>query len=108
MSIFERLSDVGTDELPEEACLVQGSWVFQGASSIDSFDKITCPPNPYAFYLTLTAGGLGCCYSEQDLSEQPAPAWIGADAAILLRSTFRVSLLDAVLQEIFGESRKRA
>ena len=98
MSIFQQLLDVNTDDLREEDCLVQASWVFQGASSIDCFDRITCPPNRYAFYLTLTASGVGCCYSEQELSAQPDPAWIGRDARTITASStaFRVSLLDAV------------
>jgi uncharacterized UPF0146 family protein len=109
MSIFERLADIRTDDLPEEDCLVQAAWVFHGASSIDSFDKITCPPNRYAFYLTLTAGGLGCCYSEQDLSTQPSPEWIGRDARTIRAPSiaFRVSLLDAVFANFRREPEAR-
>lgn len=109
MSIFERLSDVRTDEFPERDCLVQAAWMFQGASSIDSFEKVTCPPNRYVFYLTLTAGGLGCCYLEQELSALPDPAWVGRDARTIRTSSmaFRVSFLDAVFANFRREPEAR-
>ncbi len=96
-SMFERLKLWNAATLGQKDCLVQASWTFQGVSSIDQFDQVPCPPSPYAFHLTLTGGGLGCCYSE-DPAPLIEPAWVGQDARRIEPANRyqEVSLLDSV------------
>lgn len=104
LSMFERLKSWKVSAFDRHKCLIQASWSFQGVSSVDQFANLPCPPSPYAFHLTLTVGGLGCCYAEEQapLSD---PTWIGQDARhIKTTNRYReVSLLDSVFGNFRAE-----
>ena len=98
MISLERLSAVDMSSLRTEDCIVRGVWTMHGASAVDSFDSVSCPPYQHSFNLTLAGRALGCCYWENSYPLPPDPAWVGVDALLTRTSNvpFRVSLLDAV------------